>query len=248
MTLDNSTGGIVATQTTWEVHQGTMLTSGANPLGGSTSVTLSGGTLDVTGEPVDLDAVTTHVTADSGLSLHSGSAATVGPVTFENGAVLSTSGPATTFNTAAVVGSGGVNNSNNLTIAAYNDNGATATFIKRGAGTMTVDNATAPGSIASAATNWRVEGGLMLSPGADPLGSAGSTVTLAGGTYRLAGPEVAVANDLRERYYFGHGTGQLSELGSGGGYLARDARVRRSVQCGQHEDAVLEQDHGSDSL
>jgi len=50
MVLDTSGATVQAGATTWEVAGGTMVTAGLNPLGSSTNVVLSGGTLDVTGE------------------------------------------------------------------------------------------------------------------------------------------------------------------------------------------------------
>ena len=165
----------------------------------------------------DVSNINVQVTANSTLESRSASPLTFASLTLENGTQLTTQGSSPIiFNDSQVTGgsgrSGAINTGVDTTLTRYGDSSVATTLIKRGGATLTVDN-TSAGSINAAATNFRVEGGLLLSPGADPLGTGGSTVTLAGGTYGIEGPPIhttgLLAGEITSNFSFAANPGDL---------------------------------------
>ncbi len=183
--------------------------------------------LDMTNTPI-------RVTASSNLQAVTDFSAAFGELTIENDAVLSTSGAPMSFVSTSIAGaagrSGTINHPNEVDIGAYDDGGVATTFIKQGGGTMLVDTAK---GIAAAATDFRVEGGLLQPSVADPLGPAGATVTLAGGNLVLEG---APGTDYVAGLAFGRVPGNLGFGPNPGGQVQMGPHVAASNDGGEWPD------------
>ena len=90
------------------------------------------------------------------------------------------------------------------------------TFVKAGAGTLTLDNSA--GGLHAADTTWQVSQGTLVATAPLPLGLGGSTqVTLAGGTFEVQG-QATIVPGLRQSWL--HSTdvaGNLDAIGTGNG-------------------------------
>jgi len=146
----------------------------------------AGNTLTVVAGLTSAPGSTLSLGADSQLVVGSGNIAT-----------LQTNGNAT------------VNNSGNVAVsgATFDGGGATGTFTKTGAGTLTLDNTGGTGVVGVQNMTFDVQEGTLHGIGTQPLGGTGPStgvpagITLSGGKLTLEGAATTVYNQLNYAFY-----------------------------------------------
>ena len=134
---------------------------------------------------LDMSGKTLRVDASSELAVATDSPLSVGALTLANGVLTVSGAPSMTFASTAIdaaATSVGINNGAAVALGAITGNSATATFIKAGGGTLTLN----AGDIGLANITFDVQAGKLSALSADALGGS-SHVQLSGGQLLLSG-------------------------------------------------------------
>ncbi|HUT12348.1 MAG TPA: LamG domain-containing protein, partial [Thermoguttaceae bacterium] len=135
-----------------------------------------------------------NLTVDGGgLHITDGTLAVTGAATFAPGTSLVidggrlTAGAGGSIASLQFVGTATLDVGQNTPVASLSDGGVAGTFVKRGGGTVVLNNSSGAGVSAVAGTAFRVEEGTLQTRGTNPLGQA-TQLDMAGGTFRLLDP------------------------------------------------------------